>query len=127
MENQETTKLLYDQPRKMSQKQLELAWLASIWEEPEHCRKTGLSGLDSTMFEHKLLFEIGLEILRDQNHLCRADTSADLILKMAPLGLISRIEKAFEIGSFLPAFYKVYCDEIERRAELKNLEEPEWN
>jgi hypothetical protein len=117
---------LYDQPRKMTQQQLELAWLASLYERPEDCRKVGLMGLDHSRFSNESLFEIGVAILRDVNFTGR-NPDDSLIEKMIRGSWFSKIEKACDSMIHLPSLYKIYCQEIELRASVKEVEAPWMN
>ena len=112
--------MLYDQPKKMSDDQLEHAWFGSIWENPGHVRRHGVYGLDRSMFKNKTIFDWGLEVLRDPNFSGRNPTEK-ILREMMEIGFVSKLEKAADDGLFNPGYYKFYCEEIEKRNE-----DPSW-
>lgn len=120
-------KMVYDKPKKMNQAQLELAWLGSIYENAEACRKYGLQGLDQSMFRQKFVFETGLSLLRDLQYTNRYHLTDAHLSNMIKHSLHSKLEAAHEAGLFLPGFYEIYCREIETRAVLRNVEKAAWN
>lgn len=116
---------LYDRPEKMNQTQLELAWLGCIFEAPAKCRKSGLGGVDLAMFQTKKVFEIGLMILRNEN--AEPFWPGDEVLsKLMPGGWVTKLVRAEREGLYLPQLYKVYCNELERRFEIKLEDTPTW-
>jgi len=107
----------YDRPDLMDASELEIAWLGSIWENPEHCRKYGLYGLDRSYFHSDVIFDIGHEMLRDENFTSRTPTDSmfDVLMNQK---LIGKLEKASLNGVFIPAFYKPYCEALAVRVDF---------
>lgn len=113
----------YDHPENMSQKQLELAWIASIYFRPGFAKQIGLRGIDQSMFENKNIFEIGLEMLRCEDFVEKDEglfpmPPPHILEKLMKLKLVSAIEGGFNEMYFLPALYEKYCEELEARHEF---------
>lgn len=112
----------------MSQQELEFAWLASIYSRPEFCRKNMLYGVDQSMFQNQKFFELGLKMLRADDYSENQNVPLPppdwLLSELLDLQIVARLEIAFDEMQFMPAFYKFYCAEIERRAE-EDIK-PEW-
>lgn len=101
----------------MSQNQLEMAWLGAIFHDPQNARKSGLAGLDQSMFRNKEWFRFGLQMLRDANFQGLQTVIEDMAWyqELIRLGIVAKINEADSAQLFLPAFYKAYCLEIESR------------
>lgn len=122
MKQKTTAPVNFDQPQLMSQKQLEIAWLGSIFCEPFESRKYGICGLDQNMFEDQELFLIGLEMIRDENFIEGYLPNDSVIQKMMNKKLHSLILLADNKGYFLPCYYRIYSKEIESRFERLGAE-----
>lgn len=115
----------YDEPKLMGKNQLELAWFFSIWENPNHARKTMLNGLDGSMFEDKWVFDTGLNLLRDKNFSGDVVDDDELLTDLMNRKMTSTFSLWSNEGYFIPAFYKIYCKEIEERSRVAPT--PSWS
>lgn len=110
----------FDEYTEMQSWQLELAWLASIFNRPVDARKSGMMGLDRSMFERPELFDLGLEMLRSDFDVPHR-ISEPLLNQLIASRLLSRLtEDAMTLWMyFLPSFYPRYAAEIERRSHWR--------
>lgn len=104
----------YDEYSKMSQEQLELAWLGCIFTNPEFSQSIGLSGIDRSMFINTNYFDWGLELLKSG---AINKFSDETLIAMMRLGLISKINKFQDDMFFMPAYFRFYNTEIEKRSD----------
>lgn len=118
--------MLYDRPTKMSQSQLERAWLACWYEGPWHCQKLGFYNLKSTDFKNPRIFNLAIwlnDLVWSEEESARIHS---LILKIyekfCDLDLnMSDLEQVLEKGEAMPAFYRIYSQEIMKRKELEDV------
>lgn len=106
----------------MSQRQLELCAVASVYHEPLREKQKGLCGLDRSMFEDKHLFEI-LEALMRAEFVNASELPDDVMALLMEKSLLSIFEGMLNDLQVLPALYRHYCAEIEKRSEEMN---PPW-
>lgn len=106
----------YDNSEKMSSKQLEFAWLASIFWEPEVCRSLGLLGLDASMFKNGSYFDWGLRLLRSKFTNWQ-NIPEDIFEELRKSHLLAPLSSTFDDFVFMPSFYRVYAREIENRCD----------
>ena len=109
----------------MPKAQLEKAWLYCIWENPVRARQHMLGGLDQSAFKDKFIFESGLKMLRDESFQGNVIEDDQLLMALMERKLVSEFAKWQNDGYFLPAFYKIYCQELEARME--QVPTPKWN
>lgn len=113
----------------MTREQLELAWAGSIYTRPNFCRQHGLCGIDQSMFKNQNLFELGLKMLKATDFEESGDRSPTppqwLVDELLNKKLLMKFENAFDALVFMPALYRNYCREIEKRST--DSWEATWN
>ena len=98
----------------MNTHQLELAWLGSIFFNPDLARELGLRGIDQSMFKNKEIFEVGLTLMRDADF--KGFVPPDSVIKaMMSNRWLSTLTKMLDNGHITPSLYRFYAEEIELR------------
>lgn len=93
--------------------------MASLLKTTKENRATcGMMGLNQSMFEYPGLFEVGLMIFRE-DPLDEASISDELLNILMENHLLSAIISLENSIGFLPALYKYYADEIEKRSDKR--------
>lgn len=114
----------YELASRMSQAQLELAWLGAIYFQPDLARNVGIGGLDQSMFTTPNIFYLGLEMLKADSFTVKENQlypvpPQDILEQLMQHRLVSKLEMGFDEMHFMPGFYKKYCEEIEARAAFR--------
>jgi len=108
----------FDDLKRMSNYQLEFAWLGSIFLNPEYCREFGLLGLDSSMFREPTYFDLGLLLLHE-NFINYEELPDEILIQLMNHKLISQIVWADDKMHLRPFLYKQYANEIENRIQKR--------
>ena len=83
-----------------------------------------LGGLDQSAFEDEFTFETGLKLLRDENFKGDLIDDDSLLKALMDRKMTSEFMQWQNQGYYLPAFYKLYCRELEAR--MKTMPELDW-
>ncbi len=120
--------------QRLTQTELELAWLGSIFFEAEYCRSldpdhTGTLGLRREMFTEKEVFTAGKQILGHgpfagfREYGSVKELSDELLAQLLETGLFAALLEADRQNLFMASFFEKYAREIEARYELRQFEE----
>ena len=99
----------------MSKRQLELAFVSCIYFEPVREKKHGLCGIDRSMFDDPILFEL-IEILMRTEFNDPSELPDDVLDFMINHKLCSKFDEMNNNGYSIPALYRMYGNEIEKRS-----------